>query len=253
MRIRLSALALCCATLAVADEKPPKPAELAPVKDKLKVLSDGKKHYIVINPTELSDEHFYYGDGKTFYGQRTGSAARNGDDFSRTFWEPRVKARYMAELQFQDKKFDLQCDERHTEFKPVDAAEAKAILDGAKFFGPRWQHMAYALARDNTGKYFFVDKLREPEDNKVFRVWAGMKGAMKPQKLVNIVSDSEGDIFATKTGSLRVVLDKNESLWTAGKNETKLKLLPIEDNVVLIYSELGVYTGLPLGTPCDDL
>jgi hypothetical protein len=76
---------------------------------------------------------------------------------------------------------------------------------------------------------------------------------MKPQKLTNIVSDSEGDIFATKTGSLRVVLDKHESLWTQGKKQQKLILLPIEDNAIMIYSDLGVYTGQPLGTPCDDL
>jgi hypothetical protein len=27
--------------------------------------------------------------------------------------------------------------------------------------------------------------------------------------------------------------------------------LPVEDNVALIYADLGVYTGQPLGTPCD--
>ena len=29
--------------------------------------------------------------------------------------------------------------------------------------------------------------------------------------------------------------------------------VPVEDNHVLIYTDLGVYTGEPLGTPCDDL
>ena len=147
----------------------------------------------------------------------------------------------------------MQCEDRKTELKPVSDDEKKPILDGAKFLGPRWTHMAYALARDNTGKYFYVDKQREPEDSKVFRVWSGMKGAMKPQKLTNIVSDSEGDIFATKTGSLRVVLDKHESMWTHGAKKEKLIMLPIEDNAPMIYSDLGVYTGQPLGTPCDDL
>jgi hypothetical protein len=84
-------------------------------------------------------------------------------------------------------------------------------------------------------------------------VWSGLKGAMKPQKLVNIVSDSEGDIFATKTGQLRVVLDKHESHWVQGSKKEKLIMLPIEDNAIMIYTDLGPYTGLPLGTPCDDL
>jgi hypothetical protein len=70
-------------------------------------------------------------------------------------------------------------------------------------------------------------------------------------KMTNVVSDSEGDIFATRTGELRLVLDKNESYWVKGKARTALKLLPLEDNVRLIYSELGVYAGEPLGTPCD--
>ncbi|HZS38940.1 MAG TPA: hypothetical protein VFF06_19035, partial [Polyangia bacterium] len=66
-------------------------------------------------------------------------------------------------------------------------------------------------------------------------------------------SDSEGDIFATKSGSLRLILNKGESLWEQTGKKQKLILLPIEDNHVLIYTDLGVYTGLPLGTPCDDL
>jgi hypothetical protein len=29
--------------------------------------------------------------------------------------------------------------------------------------------------------------------------------------------------------------------------------LPLDDNRVLIYTDLGVYAGQRLGTPCDDL
>ena len=71
--------------------------------------------------------------------------------------------------------------------------------------------------------------------------------------MTNVVSDSEGDIFATKSGELRLVLDRKESAWVKGKQRTALELLPLEDNVQLIYSELGVYAGEPLGTPCDVL
>jgi hypothetical protein len=84
-------------------------------------------------------------------------------------------------------------------------------------------------------------------------VFRGQKGAVKPQKMVNIVSDSEGEIFITNAGKLRFVLNKSEKTWVEGKRETKLIDLPIEDNHVLIYTDLGVYAGQPLGTPCDDL
>ena len=96
--------------------------------------------------------------------------------------------------------------------------------------------------------------MREPEDTKNFRLCAGIKGAMKLQKMTNVVSDSEGDIFSTKTGSLRLVLDKHETIWVQSEKKTKLVFLdPVEDNHVMIYTDLGVYTGEPLGTPCDDL
>jgi hypothetical protein len=69
--------------------------------------------------------------------------------------------------------------------------------------------------------------------------------------MTNVVSDSAGDVFATKSGELKLVLGKKEASWVQGKKAKDLILLPLEDNVQLIYSELGVYTGQPLGTPCD--
>jgi hypothetical protein len=76
---------------------------------------------------------------------------------------------------------------------------------------------------------------------------------MKPLKMTNVVSDSEGDVFATRSGELRLVLDKKESAWVQKGKRQPLRSLPVEDNVQLIYSELGAYTGQPLGTPCDVL
>jgi hypothetical protein len=249
----VAATACLLGATATAGPPPSDTLDIASVKADLRVLTDGKKHYIAINPKELSDEFFFFGDGKTMWGQRSTGGSRDGEAFSRVFWEPRVKARYQASFDFRDGKYRLTCDERTTEFKPVGPDEAKSLVDGAKFMKPRWNHQAYALARDNTGRYYFVDKAREPEGNKNFRLFAGPKGKLQAQKMVNVVSDSEGEIFATKSGSLRLVLDKHESLWVQGKSQVKLVMLPVEDNVILIYTDLGVYAGEPLGTPCDDL
>ncbi len=76
---------------------------------------------------------------------------------------------------------------------------------------------------------------------------------MKLQKMTDVASDSEGEIFATKTGSLRLVLDKKQSSWLMGEKATSLTLIPVEQNYQMIYNDLGVYTGERLGTPCDDL
>lgn len=229
-------------------------ADISTVKPKLKALTDGKGHHIVLEPFGDTYEHFYYsGDGKTFYKQRVRGGGRSGtESFDRSFWEPRG-VYGSTSFGFRNNTYTLECDKRRTEFKPLPDAEAGKLLDAGKFMNVRWKRQAYALARDNTGKYYYVDKMREPEGNKNFRLFAGPKGGLKPQKMTNVVSDSAGDIFATKTGELRLVMNKTETFWQAKKAQTKLIFLPVEDNATMIYSELGVYTGEKLGTPCDDL
>lgn len=239
---------------ATADTTSPDDVVPLPKSDKIKVLSDGKSHFVVIEPFGDVLEGFFYGDGKDFWQQRVfGGGSSGTESFDKVYWDPRAHAPYQASISFRDKKYDVQCENRHTELKPLDDAEAAKILGAAKFHKPRWKRQAYALARDNTGKYYYVDRMREPEGNKNFRLFVGPKGGLKLQKMTNVVSDSAGDIFATKTGELRLVLNKAESLWQQNKKETKLISLPLDENHVLIYSELGVYTGERLGTPCDDL
>jgi hypothetical protein len=263
---RVSSLVIACAVgsallgalAAAADKaKPAEPevpaADISAVKDKLKLFTDGKKHYMALTPFEGTD-HTYYGDGKAFYAQRViGSGSSGRESFDFTYWEPRVRAPYQASFEFREGKYRVQCDERKTEMTAVPDAEAKAILESAKFFKARWRHRAHALARDDRGTYYYVDRVREPEDSKTYRLFSGPKGSMKPLKMINVVSDSEGEIFSTKAGDLRLVLDRQETSWIKGKSRTKLIHLPVEDNHVLIYTDLGVYTGQRLGTPCDDL
>src|SRR3954462_11716626 len=117
MRIGLTVLALVllAAPPLVADEAP-KTLDITAVKDKVQVVTDGKGHFVVINPAEISDEFFFYGDGKTMWGQRTHGGGRNGDAFSRNFWDPRAQSGYQAEFEYnQDKKYVMQCLERKTE------------------------------------------------------------------------------------------------------------------------------------------
>ncbi|MSP59544.1 MAG: hypothetical protein EXR72_04230 [Myxococcales bacterium] len=229
-------------------------SDISEVRDKLKVFSDGKKHFIALVPFGATWDHFYYGDGKTFWLQRVQGGGSSGtESFSRTFWDPRAPSGWQRSFDFQGGKYNVQCPDRKTALTPLPDAEASALIATARFMKVRWKHQAYALARDEKGSYYYVDRAREPEGNKSFRLFAGPKGNLKLQKMTNVVSDSEGDMFATRTGQLRLILGKNESTWIAGKAKTKLLLVPVEDNLPLIYAELGVYTGDPLGTPCDDL
>jgi hypothetical protein len=246
------AVALLAPAAALADAAVDGEAvDVSAIKNDLKLLSDGRNHYIAVVPFGSGAfEHLYYGDGKTFYLQRVVSGGSSGtESFDRTFWDPRAGSSFG----FHDGKYTLECGTRKTAFTPVEAAAAAKLLGEAKWRKPRWKHRAYALARDDEGNYFFVDRQREPEDSKAFRLYMGPKGKLALMKMTNVVSDSEGDMFATKTGQLRLILGKSESTWVHGKIKKKLVLVPVEDNAALIYNELGVYTGQPLGTPCDDL
>ena len=253
----------CAAAVAAPAKKEARePADVSAFKDKLTVFSDGKKHFLALVLTSNDPPVFWSDDGKDFYSMRIIGGGSVGDDadlkhLDRVFWEPRVDAPYKAGFDYKNDKgavdFQIQCNERHTKLAKLAPAEASALVAGAHFWKPRWNHYAYSLARDNTGRYYYVDNVREPENAKNFRLWAGMKGAMKPQKMTNVVSDSEGDIFSTKTGSLRLILDKHETAWVQNGKPVKLVFLEPSDNHVMIYTDLGVYEGEPLGTPCDDL
>jgi len=237
-----------------AGDKPDDSIDMSEVKDKLVLLSDGKQHYIAVVPFGDISSHLYYGDGKRFYAQRVSSGGKEGTvAWDRTYWEPRVKAPWQGGVGLHKGKYSVQCGDRATELKQVDAEEQAKILATASFFGPLWKHRAYALARDNKGTYYYVDRLREPANNMSFRLFSGPRGSMKPLKMTNVVSDSQGDIFSTKKGELRLVLDRKRSVWYARKKETDLVNLPVEDNHIMIYTDLGMYAGQRLGTPCDDL
>jgi hypothetical protein len=229
--------------------------DIAEVKDSLEVLTDGQQHYVVIAPWGDMYQHVYYGDGKRFHALRIGSGGSEGKvAWDRTFWEPRVASPWQGGVGLvKDKGHHVQCGNRATALTPVEGEARGQLLDGATFHAPLWQYRAYALARDDKGTYYYVDRPREPEGNKAFRLFAGPRGSMKPLAMTNVVSDSQGDIFTTKKGELRLVLDKKRSLWIAGKKESELVSLPIEDNHIMIYTDLGVYAGQRLGTPCDDL
>ena len=53
-----------------------------------------------------------------------------------------------------------------------------------------------------------------------------VKGNLKQLKMTNVVADSEGEIFSTKTGELRLVLNKSEYAWVQAG--APLKLLPVD-------------------------
>ena len=232
--------------------------------DKTAVCTDGKSHYVAIAPDEQVIYRLYYGDGKKLNHVRSDEARGAGGLW---FPDPRffdkslndsfrgLDMRVLSRIEYEPEKKTcvLMCGDRKVPLTLLEADKAKAVVAGAKIEGSLRKRVPHALARDDRATYYYVDRGATPETEKSFRLFVGPKGALKLQKMTDVASDSEGEIFATKTGSLRFVLGKQESTWIKGGKSKKLVIIPAEQNLQMIYNDLGVYTGERLGTPCDDL
>jgi len=147
----------------------------------------------------------------------------------------------------------LRCGTRSVTLQLLPADKARALLLGATLVPNPQKYGPYALLRDEKGNYYYVEKGLLAENQRSFRVHVGPKGKLRQQKLLNLVSDSEGELFSTRDGELRLLLDQAEgSTWMKSRKKTALRAVPVSENLTLIYNELGVYEGARLGTPCDE-
>ncbi len=149
-------------------------------------------------------------------------------------------------------KYSVRCGSQIVDFNVLPSDKALPMLQGATYQRSPLDWKPYALGRDEHGTYYYVDAGRWEDNERVFRVFLGKKGNVKPVELKNIVHDSEGDIFTTRQGDLRLTIGKQKGSWLKKGVKQKVLLVPIEDNLSMIYNELGAYEGARLGTPCDD-
>jgi len=156
------------------------------------------------------------------------------------------------ELDRERQRCQFSCGTRTITLQLLDAAATARLTAGASFAPPLPRRQPHALARDRRGTYYFVDRGAEPSARD-FRLWAGPLGRLKLLSMTNVVSDTRGDVFSTRDGSLRLALEQANSFWMQGKRTTPLLNVPIAENLQLVYNELGVYLGEPFGTPCDRL
>lgn len=230
--------------------------DITPIREGLEIAHDGSGHYIAAMP-EGNLWELYYGDGKVFYRQRVFGGGKNGGKGTADwmFWSPRQPNH--ASVEYDNGTYTVFCGNRNknprkTPMHPLSDAETRKMLASAKFKTLPFKRVPHRLARDRRGIYYFVDRQR---GGKGYQLHVGRRGNMKKFKLIDVVDDSEGQIFVTKKGELHLVFDKGDTsvTWSQGKKETRLKEIPVDRNRVLIYTDLGVYTGVRLGTPCDDL
>ncbi len=242
------------------------PPQEIPAADRAKttVCTDGKSHYVAVAPDERLITALFYGSDKQIFRvppEQSGSLSGGH------FLEPRfvapskndnfrgVDMRIYSEVVLDKEKAtcELFCGERKVALQIVPADKASQFLSSVKFVENPRQFVPYALARDERGTYYYVDRGATALSASRFRLFRGPRGNLKLQQMTNVVNDSEGDVFSTKTGSLRLIIDKRESTWVESEKPHKLTLVPVQQNLSVIYNDLGVYAGQRQGTPCDDL
>lgn len=207
-----------------------------------RVCADAKGHVLVVFRLNA----LYYGDARTL-------SAVNADG-SEVFDPRQQGASASASFSKAGDECEVECGARLVKLPRVHEERATALLLGATYVPNPHQREPHALLRDDRGVYFYVDRGRAPGEEKNFRLYVGPKGAMVLQKMTNVVSDSAGDIFSTKSGDLRLLIDREKaSEWIQPRKRTQLRYLDVEENLHLIYAELSVYAGQRLGSPCDDL
>jgi hypothetical protein len=229
------------------------------------VCTDGQEHYAVAVPTDDGKFQFFYGDGRQFF-QIPRPADRVLPGW--LFLEPRfvdstandnyhgrdLRPYGTIKINPETKTCTVRCGTRDTSFKVLEFDKARELLRQATYEPSPQKYAPYALLRDPKGTYYLVDRGFHPSEQKSFRVFIGPRGDLKQQQMVNVISDSKGEIFSTKKGDLQLLLDREQpSMWIVNKKKkTELRPVPIAENLALIYNELGVYAGVRLGTPCDD-
>ncbi len=235
----------------------PPVVDISSYRDKMIVLTDDEGVFFAVLPVPMDQRVLFIGDGVHMYEQRLGSGSSDptSDAWSIGTRASRVKWG-LAHLYRTEKRFYLDCGDDEggrgaSELRQLPAEASTKLLTTATFHEPYWTRQARSLARDDAGTYYYVDQLDDAHGGEGFRVFIGKRGSMVEQKMKSLVTDSAGDIFSTKKGELRVVMNADSTAtWIRGKKRTSLVVLPVEANLPLIYRDLGIYGFL--GMACED-
>lgn len=236
-------------------EAPQAPVVSTPAIPAPPVFLKSKDGLVVATAIVNGDRTLWVGDEKTLYQQRVFGGGSDGTrgSWNVVMWAPRSQ-RAQASFDFDGKEYFGSCaQDQKILFAPLSEPDQARLRKDAKLEKPLWDRQAVFLARNDRGVYYYVDGLRADHGKTGQRVFVGKSGEMKLQKMKNIVDDQAGMIFETDGGALRLVMDKTQATWIAGKSApVKLVVLDVQsgDNPRLIYKTLGIYG--KLGSLCDN-
>ncbi len=253
--------------IAAASEPKPKEVDVKQVTQWL-VLEDAHgSTFAVAMSMALTERLVFYGQsGKALYQVPVHSRSANGATWSLAWYALRLSGITPATLEFREGgSYTLSCptgdelsahNSENTAFKEVPADRAKQIVAKAKFLSNGYTHTPRLLARDDTGIYYYVDELAPTYGGGGVRVFIGKKGGMKEVQLLDVASDSDGAVYSTKSGDVRLVVDrldstKRDATFIKGQKRASLRVLDVVTNTALVYRDLGIYN--LQGLPCEAL
>jgi hypothetical protein len=262
MRARLaSAVLLGVCAVAVAEPKTA-PVDIKPFRDELQVFVDNQGYVYLYKPWKTATDKtpetparlFYGKSGGPLYEQIVVGRAVNSPRWSVQTWAPRITGiRPAYFLHDEQGAMHKMCDTEDLVLTQLTGDKAKQQLDKAKPMTEYLMRRPHLLGRDDAGVYYYVDHYAALYGGKGYRVFVGKKGAMKQLPLSDVATDLAGEVFATKTGDLRLTrtAGSEKIVWARGEKKTELVKLDVDANSVLIFSELGIYQFL--GTLCDNI
>lgn len=252
-----TAVALAASGATAVAEPKPKPVDIKPYKDKAQVFQDAHGGTYVV--AQGDETVVFFGTGKILYQQRIETRSSNGEahTWSISLDTPRIaEVRYGSIDRKADGTYQKLCDGKDDAvLTELTGEKAKAVLEKSQFLTTAMLYVPVLAARDDAGVYYYVDRLAKEYGGKGYRVFIGKKGAMKLMPLTDVATDTAGEVYATKTGDLRLVHGTGAvqpaAQWIKGGKPTSLIQLDVYANSPLIFSDFGIYTFL--GTICDNV
>jgi hypothetical protein len=262
-------LAVGCGGAAANAPGPTQPAasatlDVSPVKDDLQLYDAGKGRYVALVEPDPErkpprDLLLFWGDGKIFHAVPVQNAQQDGLKFEIGFKDPRIPLNPAGEVKRELGKTEISCWGDHIALTRVPPASAGPLLAAARFQKSQADWAPVALGKDGE-RYLYVDAGQSADNERVYRVFDGKKGALKRIEVSEGKWDEHTNVLNIKTAEGRVVVRRDDQekteytlrpAWEGKKGD--FTALPRAKNWHLIFDELGVYPSRPSPTPCDPM
>jgi len=147
------------------------------------------------------------------------------------------------------------------ELKILSNSETATLLKSSAVIPePDRPFSSHRLLRDDWGKYYFIEKDKDPYSGQPYRLWVGYRGSMKRVPVMTAADDTMGVVLVSQGAAIRLTTQGAEpsagcqavgAYWVKEDSRRELTLIPRHQNLDVIFSQLGIYDQIYLGHYCD--